>query len=92
MAHTVDNIHVKQRSFSHITYFYTHNSVGVKIGIQFFRLNKAISSKNKIEDLINAIEAGEVSTVNDLYGFMNKGYIMSATTKEKFMQYAEERK
>lgn len=90
MVHKIDMVGpIKERSFSHITYFYTPNKVGVKVGIQFFRIGKSPLGRAKIEDLVKAIENNEVSNINDLYGYMNKGYVMNLTTQDKFKQYAE---
>lgn len=80
---------LKTNKVGSLTFFYDDYSVGMKAGIQFFRItpDPAQSKKGTIEELVKIIEGGEISDVNDMYGVVRKGYYMSPTTKTAFEQY-----
>lgn len=86
MANKINSIQVKEREFKNLQFYYNHNTLGVKIGIQFFKIVQDYSTKKQpIEKIIAAVENGEIQDVNDLYAFVRRGYTMSPTSLDTFM-------
>ena len=76
-------------------FLYDQYSVGVKMGLQFFRVTPDLANnpkKLKIKDLVEIIESGEITDINDMYRIVRTGFYMSPTTKSAFEQYAADKR
>lgn len=70
-----------EKQIGKLTFYINGDKVAVKVGLQTFRIHSDfITRHTSMKEVIKSIENEEIKNIDDLYGYMKNGYMLSQGT------------